>query len=280
MLATKFPFKSIFVDLDGTLLNSQKTISQKNIDCLNYFIKNGVHVVVATGRTVKSASNIINGINLKAPIITLNGADIRSKIDGYSLRVTYLESQLQKEIFHFCKIVVNEFQIENILCDTGASFYVFNPHNLNLTEFMNHYDEQPQLLDLNNPPTEQAVGFLFLLSDDSKKEEFILMKKKLLPKEAKLCTFNGWPWIEIGSPKSNKGLAMEFVCEHLGITCNDVIAFGDGENDVEMLQMAGLGVAMENADKHALSASKARARSHDEDGVACFLENLIQLKAV
>jgi Cof subfamily protein (haloacid dehalogenase superfamily) len=152
---------------------------------------------------------------------------------------------------------------------------VLNPHSSNLDEFLHHYEQKPDFFDLNFPIDEQIISFLFLLSDQTNRGEFIQAQKKILPKEVKICTFNGWPWIEIGSPNTNKGFAMEFVCGHLGISCQDVIAFGDGENDVEMLKMAGLGVAMANADEHAIQAADATALSHDEDGVAVFLENLL-----
>ena len=270
-----FPYKAIFVDLDGTLLNSHKTISENNLNCLNSFIEQGIHVVVATGRTIRSVQKVLTSeLNLTTPVITLNGSDIRSKIDGYSLSISYLDNAIRDNILEFCQYAIQEFHIKNILVDTGNSFYILDEHNIDREEFTNHYENPPQLLDLTKPFQEQVVSFLFLLSDDSCRKEFIESQKKLLPSDAKVCTFNGWPWIEIGSPKINKGAAMEFVCNLLGITCEDVIAFGDGENDVEMLERAGLGVAMANADEHARKAANVQTTSHDEDGVAYFLNQL------
>lgn len=273
-----FPYKAIFVDLDGTLLNSQKNISHKNLECLNNFIENGVHVVVATGRTIKSVRRIVSSLNLQTPVITLNGNNIFNKIDGYSMKISYLENSIRDKIYDFCKYANAQFAIENILIDTGKTFYVLNPHKLDSEEFMHHYDEQPSIFDFNSLPNEQVVSCLFLLSNGTSRHDFIAAQHKFLPEDVKICTFNGWPWLEIGSPKSNKGVAMEFVCEYLGISCNEVIAFGDGENDVEMLQKSGLGVAMANADTHALAAANAIALSHDEDGVSVYLENLMHFK--
>jgi Cof subfamily protein (haloacid dehalogenase superfamily) len=269
-----FPFKAIFVDLDGTLLNSKKEISSLNLDCLNKFIENGIDVIIATGRTIKSVRKVTKGLNLKSPIITLNGSNIHNQIDGYAMSVSYIENSLKDHIFEFCRRSIENFNIKNILVDTANYFFVLNPHNLDLEEFMNHYDTPPKLLDLNNPPEDSVVSFLFLLEDEAQRIEFINSHNQFLPQKVKLCTFNGWPWIEIGSPNTNKGSAMEFVCEHLGIECKDVIAFGDGHNDVEMLQNAGLGVAMANSDNHALNAAKTKTKSHDDDGVAWFLYNL------
>ncbi|APJ04762.1 Cof-type HAD-IIB family hydrolase [Silvanigrella aquatica] len=273
-----FHYKAIFVDLDGTLLNSQKKISKKNLDCLNSFIDSSISVVIATGRTIKSIKNVTQGLKINTPVITLNGSDIRNSIDGYSMLLNYIEDELKEAIFSMCRSVINgnlNYAIQNILVDTAHGFYCLHPNQIEVDEFSSHYDSYVKELDLDNPPKEAIVSFLFLLTPDSKRSAFLEEQSEILKIfNAKFCTFNGWPWIEIGSSHANKGAAMQYVCEYLGIQTKDVIAFGDGENDVEMLAQAGLGVAMANADVHALKIAKAKALSNDEDGVSDFLERL------
>lgn len=276
-----FNYKAIFVDLDGTLLNSQKVISQKNLDCLNKFVDMGVPVVIATGRTLKSVKNVTQGLKINTPVITLNGSDIRKSIDGYSMMLAYIDNQLKEAIFSMCKNIINgnsDYCIQNILVDTANGFYCLHPHHLDTDEFSFHYDSDVKELDIDNPPKEAIVSFLFLLTPDSNRQAFLDEQTEVLKSfKAKFCTFNGWPWIELGSSNANKGTAMQYVCDYLGIQIKDVIAFGDGENDVEMLAEAGLGVAMANADSHALQIAKAKALSNDEDGVSVFLEHLKQV---
>ena len=276
-----FHFKAIFVDLDGTLLNSQKVISQKNLDCLNCFIEMGVYVVIATGRTLKSVKKVTSGLKINTPIITLNGSDIRKSMEGYSMILAYIDNHLKNAVFSMCAEIMNSnssYRIQNILVDTAKGFYCLNPRQIDSDEFSFHYDEEMKELDLKNPPIEPIVSFLFLLTPDSNRKEFLEEQSKNLNVfKAKFCTFNGWPWIELGSTHANKGTAMHYVCDYLGIKIKDVIAFGDGENDVEMLAQAGLGVAMANADIHALKIAKAKALSNDEDGVSVFLEHLKQV---
>lgn len=275
-----FNYKAIFVDLDGTLLNSKKNISARNLKCLNDFIASGVHVVIATGRTIKSVKKVASDLNLSAPIITLNGNDIRRNFsDDYSMLLSFIDDNLKHAIFAMSREMLNnplEVSIQNILVDTSNGFYCLHPHLLDSNEFSTHYDSEVKVLDLDNPPIESVVSTLFLLTPESNREWFLKTQGEMFLKNfnAKFCTFNGWPWIEIGSPQVNKGTAMQYVCDYLGIELKDVIAFGDGENDVEMLEGAGLGVAMANADQHALKIAKARALSNDEDGVSIFLERL------
>lgn len=275
-----FNYKAIFVDLDGTLLNSQKIISQKNLNCLNHFIDLGVHVVIATGRTIKSVRNVIEGLNIKTPVITLNGSDIRNNIEGHSMRLVYIDNMLSNSVFAMCRNILNGndfYAIQNILVDTANGFYCLHPNSLDIEEFSNHYDSDLMELNLDKPPTEAIVSFLFLLTPESNRQVFLNEQSKILKSinaDAKFCSFNGWPWLELGSYQANKGTAMRYVCDYLGIHLKDVIAFGDGENDVEMLAEAGLGVAMANADVHALKIAKAKALSNDSDGVSVFLESL------
>jgi 5-amino-6-(5-phospho-D-ribitylamino)uracil phosphatase len=276
-----FNYKAIFVDLDGTLLNSKKVISQKNLECLNKFVDMGIPVVIATGRTIKSVKKVAQGLKINTPVITLNGSDIRKSIDGYSMMLSYIDNQLKEAVFSMCKDILNgnsNYCIQNILVDTAKGFYCLHPHHLDIEEFSFHYDSDLKELDIDNPPLEAIVSFLFLLTPESNRNAFLEEQSEVLkPYRAKFCTFNGWPWIELGSSTANKGTAMHYVCDYLGIQIKDVIAFGDGENDVEMLAEAGLGVAMSNADIHALQIAKAKALSNDEDGVSVFLEHLKQI---
>ncbi len=275
-----FNYKAIFVDLDGTLLNSKKNISSRNLACLNNFIARGIHVVIATGRTIKSVRKVTEGLKVSAPVITLNGNDIRKNIaDEFSTLLSFIDNNLRNAIYEMARQILNnssETVIENILVDTSSGFYCLHPHLLDPSEFTSHYDTDVKVLDLDRPPSEPVVSFLFLLSPESDREFFLKTQGEVFLKNynAKFCTFNGWPWIEIGSPVVNKGTAMKYVCDYLGIKIADVIAFGDGENDVEMLEEAGLGVAMANADIHALKIAKAKALSNDDDGVSIFLEQL------
>ena len=105
-----FNYKAIFVDLDGTLLNSHKVISQKNLKCLNEFVDNGVPVVIATGRTLKSVKKVTQGLKLETPVITLNGNDIRKSLDGYSMMLSYVDNKLKEAVISFKKTKSRNYQ--------------------------------------------------------------------------------------------------------------------------------------------------------------------------
>lgn len=273
-----FQYKAVFVDLDGTLLNSKKTISERNLSCLNSLIKKGIHVVITTGRTIKSVKKVTEKLEISNhPVITLNGSDIRKDRDSHSMAVFYIDEKSKKMVFEYCKNINNlmePYKIQNMLIDTANGFYCLHPNQMEVSEFVNHYDTDVKELNFDQIPTEPVIGFLLLLTPESNKNKFIADSKSFFKKNVAICTFNGWDWVELGSIHSNKGTAMNFVCDLLGIKVNEVIAFGDGHNDVEMLSQAGLGVAMANSDVYALNCADAKTLTNDEDGVAHFIEKI------
>jgi hypothetical protein len=83
------------------------------------------------------------------------------------------------------------------------------------------------------------------------------------------------PWIlEAGAPNVHKGHGLLKICELLGISPNQVLAFGDGENDIDMLRVAGYSVAMSNGMSNTIAASKYVTESNDEGGVGVFIERV------
>jgi HAD superfamily hydrolase (TIGR01484 family) len=127
-----FQYKAIFVDLDGTLLNSRKVISQRSVSCLNKLIELGIHVVISTGRTLKSVRNVTREIKLTTPVITLNGSDIKKHVDdGYSMMLVYLDNKLKRTVVNMCKNILNNklnYSIQNLIEDTESYFYCLNNH--------------------------------------------------------------------------------------------------------------------------------------------------------
>lgn len=269
-----FPFKAIFCDLDGTLLNSSKKISEKNVQILNEFIEGGVHVVIATGRSVEAIKNVTAELKLRTPMIALNGKEIRCHMGACTLDTSYLDDHLKESLFEYSKHLVSEYKVQNIYVAAESRSYILNNIVEHIDEYLKRDDGQLYPLDVHKPIDEKVVNYLFLFKNDEIKNDFVRDHKKLLHDDIRITTFNGWPWVEVGASHAHKGAALEFVCERLGITTDDVIAFGDGANDVEMLKCAGMGVAMGNADVHALEASDTQTIHHDDDGVAHFLSKV------
>ena len=117
-MISKYPFKAVFVDLDGTLLNSEKRVSEKDTHCLNELVKNQIPVVIATGRTIKSVKKVTSELTTHYPVITLNGSDIRQNINGHSMAIYYLDKDITQALFNFSLhafLNSTDYKIKNIM---------------------------------------------------------------------------------------------------------------------------------------------------------------------
>lgn len=239
-------YKLIAIDMDGTLLNSQNTINKRTRDAILRAGDKGVYVVLATGRLMTSAINYSSKINLKRPIISSNGAVI---IDENKNII------FEKHI--------DPGRIENIahIADKNDVYYHFYGKD---SFYSNKYVED--IIRFYNPA-------------DSLEEEKIKFNlynhiEDILKKDINICS--SWSNnVEIMEKDVSKGNSLKYLCEKLNIHRNEIIAVGDNENDLSMLNFAGLGVSMGNAKENVKSVADIITSTNDEDGVAEIIEKYI-----
>ena len=120
-----------------------------------------------------------------------------------------------------------------------------------------------------------SASKLMVLCDDRDPDLLLEMLKHVLG--SRVCaTHSGSPYVELCPPAANKGAALAMVCDTLGVSAKEVVAFGDMPNDLEMLEWAGVGVAMGNAHPALLAVADQVALSNDEDGFAACIRSLLR----
>lgn len=270
--------KYLFViDLDGTLLEDWENVTDETVEYLNHIQTLGHDIVLATGRPFRSSEEFYDKLNLKTPLINYNGGLVTAKHDpdfeGYSLTVD-LESVLDifeqnKEHIHnaFGEVIDDIYLLEDTE-EIQPLLHNFNGARLFVGDFK----------DILVKPTN---GFIII----SKKghghhiEDFVEThyKDKVLHRN----WGNEYEYIiELFTPETSKGNAIEYVSKYLGYEREDIIAFGDAHNDIEMLQYAGLGVAMKNAqDRLKPFADTVTEFTNKENGVIKFIEKFLKKNA-
>jgi Cof subfamily protein (haloacid dehalogenase superfamily) len=275
--------KAVFSDLDGTLYNSQHTLTERTAKALAALKDRGIPFVVATGRAFPDVFANLETIGLKPDfIITSNGSRVHDA---------------RHELVFACDInpesVCHIFQLPAEMDDDG----VVRPHsptrkiqyNLNcdarwLTNesrdeirAMFHPSLRCEEVDrmAQNPEALKGTHSMYAWG----KHEDLLCVQRYVERELPdvSCAFP-LPHILDFFPKGNhKGVAMQKVCEQLGILPSEVIAFGDGMNDVQMLHAVGQGYVMANAPPMVKEATKGLPviSSNSEDGVAAKIEELL-----
>ena len=259
----------IALDLDGTLLSDWATISLKTKEYLKSLTEEGHTIVIATGRPYRSSQRFYDELELKTPIINYNGGLITNPHDpSFEVCNISIPKEYVIDIFkHNEHIIKNAFGevLDDIFLrydteEIRPLLHYFNGAKLTV----GHFDEILQ---------DDPNGFLIVCHPGKAQELEDYVAEHY---EGKLLARN-WGHhynfvIELYTPETNKGNGLQYVAEHLGFGCNEVIAFGDAHNDIEMLKCAHLGVAMSNAQERLkVHADDITKYSNEEDGLVHYL---------
>ena len=270
-------YKLICIDLDGTLLNRDKVISERNRKVLKAVSDRGVFVIPATGRVLFNALNVLYPFNLYDYIVTSNGALIKDLRNDQILRqINIGEHQILK---------ILDFSGKNRLDPvfyTNEKIYISGKSNLAMYKlygiksdaipaermnFVRNFNEWSSVLKKEKAPFGKCI---FYGMSDRKSHR---MREALNSDHSLEMVFMGKRSLEITGAGATKGGAAAFLSEKLCISPQEIIAFGDSENDYSMIKYAGTGVAMANAAPLLKKEADFIIGNNNGDGIARFLEN-------
>ena len=263
-------YKIIFSDIDGTLLDSKQNIPLKTRDHLFKLSNKGVPFILVSGRMPPSVVNIQHKIGLNAPYISYGGALVRDA-NGKTIWDKRMKLKtavdLHNRIADFSnKVISYTFSADHWITDVDdgtAALYLEKE-----TTALKPLVGKPQdVLGKDDP-----VHKLLCTGDEKLMDELQTVLRAEFPD----CSiFKSLPrYLEIMSAESSKSAAAGFLCDYLDIKQSESIAFGDNFNDVDLLEFAGLGVAMDNAPVPVKQAADLVAPSNNEEGLRFILEKL------
>jgi Cof subfamily protein (haloacid dehalogenase superfamily) len=265
------PIKLVVVDLDGTLLNSQHEMSARNEKALKDAIAKGVQVVLATGKTYVSAKALIERLGLTTPGIYNQGLTIYEADGSISLQKT-LDPAIARQVLTFAE-------------DRGFSMVAYSGSKL-LVRALN--SEIEQLTTKYHEPMPEEIGPLQNILDDMPINKLLAIKAgepgkitalrgqldKQLDGKGKLIQALS-DMVEILPPGNSKGIALRALLDRLIVAPENVLAIGDAENDIDMIQLAGIGVAVGNAHQKLMDVADYVVATNDNDGVAQAVERFV-----
>jgi Cof subfamily protein (haloacid dehalogenase superfamily) len=270
-------YKLLCVDMDGTLLDSNKKIGKRTVDAVSRASAKGVHVVICTGRLFTSADYYADLLGVKAPIVSANGAFIREKDRNEVIYKSTLGKQNCRRILSVLKkygICPNFHSPKTIFTDDVDSPYSRymkldskTPENENI-EFCVIKDWEEVFSEYE----EEIVKCITIHEDIDRikaaKEEMLTFKEF----EVVSSFTNNF---EVMNSGVSKGRAVEILSAYYNIKREEIICIGDNENDLSMIHYAGLGVAMGNAEQSVKEIADYVTASNNEDGVAQVIEQFI-----
>jgi Cof subfamily protein (haloacid dehalogenase superfamily) len=261
-------YRLILLDLDGTLLNARREIHAENLRALRALMKSGVHVGIATGRPPLSVRPYAELLSPNAPLVHFNGAMARDWSSGRVIfeRALPFDAALaairvaRSMRFHVNVYVGDEIWIDQKTPTSRESEEKDGvPHRVVGDVVARLREDTPAITKLMFIGPRENIGAL------TKAIVSVIHNGATL--------VNSEPeYLEMLPLGCNKLTAAEAVAKHLGIEMNQVIAFGDNKNDLELLLGAGLGVAMGNAHADVLSQVKVKIGHHNTDAIARFLD--------
>ncbi|MCK0472668.1 Cof-type HAD-IIB family hydrolase [Halalkalibacter sp. APA_J-10(15)] len=263
----------IVLDLDGTLLKDDKTISPYTKQILTKARQNGHLVMIATGRPYRASAAYYQELQLDTAIVNFNGAFVHHPRDKkFGTYHHPLKLETAKTIIQTCEA----FKVSNIMVEVIDDFYLHSFDEVIIKEFLagqNPVEHGNLLKQLKDDPTSILVH----------PEEHHVDELRQLLKDAHAEVIDqrmwGAPWhiIEIIRAGMNKAIGIKKAADYYNIPKERIIAFGDEDNDFEMIEYAGQGVAMSNAITPLKSIANEVTSSNEEDGIGHYLEDALRL---
>ncbi len=255
----------VALDLDGTLLTSDKRLTQRTIRALTRLLARNVEVVICTGRPPRHARSLARQLPLRQPLICFNGAALCDHQTGAVTVRHRLPAEVAAQALRRLRQTA-----------PGVLVGLESEHGWYLDEAL--FQLRTSTADLGaESPTGVGAVESFLDGDAVK----ILAQHPDLPAAtlaaplADLGLYRTWSThhlLELLHPRVNKREGLEELCTRLGVARDQVAAFGDQRNDVEMLRWAGHGFAMGNASDEAKAAADEVIADNDREGVAAVIE--------
>ena len=275
-------FKLIGIDLDGTLLDDEGKISEENRNELKKFAENGGIVVLSSGRMTDCVSPFADILEIDCPLIVYNGAMVRLR--KKEKREIIFHKPLPAEIGD----ILIDYSLEN---NFHLNYYLndilYAQKNQSLKKYADIYSSQTgaiyKFLDdirilKGNSPTK-----LILITDTENEDitrtrdyQYEYFKKKLGEK-VKLVKTNP-EYLEFMNKDVDKGVGLEAIAKYYGIKREEIITFGDGENDIEMLLYSGISVVPSNAKEKVKKVAKIVSEySNNQSFIGKFLKEFLKI---
>lgn len=272
--------KCIALDLDRTTLNGQGRLSEGNRQALLQAIANGVYVIVASGRAFDTLPRDIMALPGIEYAVTGNGAAMYHVPTGKCLHKYMLG---EKDIMAIMKATAQESVTYEAFID-GAAYagreYVENPvafgatpHAVEYVRNTRHLVEDIRAFILEH--TREMDSMDIIVGDEGRKAAVWQLVEGCT--EEVYMTSSIRQLIEISHKDAGKHSGVKYFMERLGLKREEVAAFGDADNDVDMLLFAGCGIAMENASEKCRGAADYVTKHHTKDGVAYGLREILHV---
>jgi hypothetical protein len=268
-------YKLLVVDIDGTLVNGRGEISAEDIKALARVRDLGVQISLSTGRGLQASLRLINQLSPDGYHISFDGALVSHPRRGEEVYAQPIAPALVREMAEVaqrCDVDLELFTVDG---------YFAQRESWSTDAHRRFFGVYPTIIDLDQLWEKERIikgGLVATTPEElARARDFCRhFEQRLHFSWAKTPAFPKVDFINILAPGVSKGKALEALARHLGISLDEVIAVGDGANDLSLLTSAGLGIAMGNAPKQLKAVADQVTLDVDHSGLAAALERLLR----
>ena len=262
-------YKLIAVDMDGTLLNDDKQISPKTVEAIKSAVSRGVLFTISTGRPIQGIDKYNKLLNLKAPLITYNGAMI---VQSDTEEVLYSQTLLQHDAMSILNIGM---RLGITMCVWANNKLYCNVFNEKVEHYKSLSNVTPVLIDDYEALAKSGITKVLWYDSADAITNIQQQLREVSFDKVTYCTSQPI-FLEFFNSDVSKAEAMKKIGDKYNISREEMIAIGDGYNDLPMIEYAGLGVAMVNApDGVKQRAHYITHNSNNNDGIAEVINKFV-----
>ncbi|MEW6355929.1 MAG: Cof-type HAD-IIB family hydrolase [Planctomycetota bacterium] len=277
-------FKLIALDVDGTLLNSERQIGPRTKKALHDAVAAGIKIVLCTGRRYRSVLPIVDLLGIKPIVVVHGGALVKDSQTHQTLYSHGLPHQLAQAVLGFLKY----YDVSPLLIldtyPTGPDF-IIEDDKKGKPEFLRYIEGAKGFYkvskDFGGAPRDKMLEIALFSRMGTLADLLHRVKLEFRSRiEAHVLIFghyrNRCDCLEIFNRRTSKWIALMHVAQQMGIADREIVAAGDDVNDIEMIQKAGFGIAMGNARDELKEVADLVTGSYDDEGVADFVEQILE----
>jgi len=267
-------YKLLVVDIDGTLVGKDGNVLPQDREALAKARDSGIKVSLSTGRAAQACLSLISQLALDSYHIFFDGALVTSPTQNEEVYAQLLSKGVVREAIKFARL--NDIDIDLY----STTHYFIARETWSSKVHHDFFSLQPILVDFNQLCQRERIIKLGMVAtspqETANAEKFHRrFKDSLHFSWVRTPAFPGVDFINVVAPGVSKGKALEALASHLGISLTEVIAIGDGANDIPLLSLAGLGIAMGNAPAEVKAAADYTTLDIDRGGVAAAIQKFL-----
>lgn len=261
-------YKALAIDLDGTLLHPDESVTPRSVTALKAAQAAGLRIIVATARWRQMAERVAVEIGSHEPIIACAGAQVRRPADHHDLLDLRVPEEFTQQLFPILDsrrcIALAPLDDTVLIKMDSANAAQFPSEVVLVSRLSGATPTVPRMVLIQGSETIAHVA------------EYLLEEWKDRVRFVESFSSRRRSNLTLTAAGADKGAALSVACADIGVSTNEVIAFGDSEADIEMFRVAGAAVAMGQSSDRVKSFAQAVTLSNDKDGVALAVERLLE----